>query len=106
MGGGGIIFNIVLYIKNQYSEDKFYGLILIVIAAIFTLLFCIYFIKPIIDWIFINILHKRECSNNDEKFISNHLCRIIKFKINKKLEQEESNNGKIIKIIEELNNNE
>lgn len=106
MGGGGVIFSIINYIKNQYSEDKFYGLLLILIVAIFTLIFCIYFIRPIIEWVFINKMHEREVNNkkNDKKHISDQFGKIINFKINRKLKQEELNDEKITKTINELKN--
>ncbi len=106
MGGGGIIFNILYYIKNQYSEDKFWGLLLIVIGAVFTLIFCIYFVLPIVELVFINKMHEREINSKDgkKKYISNHLGKIIEFKINKNLNKKDITNEKIDKIIDNLNN--
>ncbi len=110
MGGGGFIFNILLkiftYIKNQYNEDKFYGLILIIIFALFILVMCICFVKPIIEWCFINILHKREIDKGDGeiKIARNQTKKIIDYYIASKKSKKNINEEKINELIEELKN--
>lgn len=110
MGGGGIIFNILLnvfqYIKNQYNDDKLYGLLLIIVFAIFILVLFIYFVKPIIDWCFINILHKREIDkgNSKEKITRNQVNKIIDYHIANKKYRKSIDEEEINKIIEKLKN--
>jgi hypothetical protein len=109
LGGGGFIFNILLkiitYIKNQYNEDKFYGLILIIIFAVFILIMCICFVKPIIDWCFINILHKREINKGDSeiKITRNQTNKIIDYYIASK-KGKKNIDERISELIEELKN--
>ncbi len=110
MGDGGFIFNILLkifhYIKNQYNEDKVYGLVFIGIIAIFILLFCVYFILPIIEWCFIDKLHKREIDkgNRDVKIARNQTNKIIDYYIASKKRRKNIDEKKINELIEELKN--
>ena len=48
----------LLYLMKNHN--KFWGLLLIVIGAVFTLIFCIYFVLPIVELVFINKMHERD----------------------------------------------
>lgn len=106
----GFIFNIFDYIKNQYENDKSYGLTLIIIAVICCLIFLIFFVKPIIlsciDWHNVVVLHKQEMNNkkDDVKYISNKTGEIINLSIdemNKRRQKNINNEEEFKKIVKE-----
>lgn len=109
LGGGGIIFNIINYIKNQYTEDKLYGLLLFTILAGFTLIFFTRFILPIIDNIFFNNMMDKLIKliamtdeSNDKNYVKKQLGKIIDFQIASKLSQRNADNEKIKKTFEKI----
>lgn len=109
LGGGGIIFNIVYYIKNQYTEDKFYGLLLFIILIGFVLAFFTRFILPIIEDMLlektidklIKLIVTTE-ESDDKRYVKEQLGKIIDFQIANKLSYRNADDEKIKKIFEKL----
>lgn len=106
MGAGGVIFDIVKYIKNQYTEDKFYGFLLILTVFVFVLALCVLFIKPIVICFLIYKMHKGELGDNKNnvKYIKGQLGKVIDYQISSNLNRKNIDSEEIKKIIKELSN--
>ncbi|MCH5172567.1 MAG: hypothetical protein J1F31_07055 [Erysipelotrichales bacterium] len=87
-GTANLLFRAYEYVSGQFTENGIYGLLLIIVILSFLLLFCIFFIKPliisVIEWVSLTILHSREVSkqNNNQ---SNHTTT-VREEVNKLLE--------------------
>ena len=66
---------------------------------------CIHFIRPIIEWCFINILHKREIDKDSEiKIVRNQTNNIIDYYIASKKGKKNIDEKRVHELIEELKN--
>jgi len=118
LGVCGTIFNILKkvfkYIKNQYTQDKFYGLMLILISIGFIVIMSIFVIKPVIisfiSLFYLNKMHEREFKKVKNKNApvreeTNRIIQLYMRDIVKRNFKHTNNEDELKNIFNRINNN-